>query len=646
MPLDAEALTPPTPNGLTATTDKCTEIKARLERWTEQSGCSKNIPLIQWFILQRNRRSRRHVPQSYTDEPPNPENGTSYTYYLPVTGCESAVVLAASSNTATGRTYGDPTAPGSFAASAGTNSVDLTWSDASKESRYLIKRTSTTGDVEFEVSENATSYTDNSVNGCEQYTYQIYAGNKCTEQGSSGVKAINEPTAKLSPDLSAYIVEAYASKAYFPDKIMVNWTVQDDNIGLVDGFDVSRSVAGENDYELLGTVQGGSMYEDFTAVGGMMYEYKVTGKLDCEGDFLTSNAITTTGFRLPYGIVNGHVEYESGVAVQGVEVLAEKASGEVIGTSLQFDGTGSVTVSDHQKLKPASFIVAEAWVKPSSVAGTSEIINKQSGGDGYRLYQQDGDVVFELNIDGVMKSVTAPSALQTGIYTHVAGAFDATGLKVYINGAIPTVVTYMLTEAGINQLTDMGMEADIVAALYTIQDVEYASFPDFESALTTLLGEPQQQRNMPLLIPVAKQVEYVTGTKTDLTGTIHQSAADLTIGSGFTGNIDEIRLWNIAKDEAAIAFDYKRIVGNDALGIAGYWRCDENFGSTVYDVSKSGGNFHKNDGDFRRGSGFQRFHTIRYTARLDRRDQCQWRLYHSVCALLRYRRKLHPYPAL
>jgi fibronectin type 3 domain-containing protein len=586
--LDAKSLIPATPTGLTATTDKCSEIKLD---WSI-TGSPDAVKIY------RNGTEIGEVGgmfRTFTDEPANPQTGTSYTYHLRAynQGCAGS-----NSTSAVGRTFGDPTAPGNFAATAGTNSVTLTWTDAVNESRYIIKRSSASGATEFEVSANATSYTDNSVNGCEQYTYQIYAGNKCTEQGSSGIKAIAEPTAKLIPDLSAYLLYTDASKAYFPDKVMVEWQVQGNNVNMVDAFEISRSIAGENNFEVLGTVSGGTMYNDPSAIGGILYEYRVKGNLNCDGDAVSSNSLTTTGFRLPYGIVNGHIQYEDGVAVQGAEVLAEKASGTPYGNSLLFDGASRVTVPHHNRLNPASYLVAEAWIQPNSLAGEKDIITKQSGALGYRLYQNNTNVVFEININGTLRTVTAPNVLQTGVFTHVAGSFDAEGVKIYINGEIPSLTTFMLTAQDLSDLADIGFEEDNLLALTALQDIEYASLQDFGDAVTGTIGEAQQQRSMPLLVPLAQIVENIVGTTFDITGTINHSAADLIFGDGFEGYIDEIRIWNNAKDEEDINFDYKRIVGNDALGIAGYWRCDENFGASIYDASKSNGLFHKNNGDF------------------------------------------------
>lgn len=585
-------LKPATPQNLSASTDLCTDVKVEwtLEGTADYAKIYRSANNSTWEEV----GEVGGMFRSFLDAPPI--EGTNYYYQVKAfkEGCVSDV-----SSSITGRSYGEPTAPGSFTAQAQTNSIKLTWSNSSRESGYTLKRSSSSGSAEFSIGENETSYIDNSLNGCEKYTYELYAVNKCTsENGSAGVAAPNQPTAKLSPVLTSYLTKVDASKAYYPDKVLVSWTVQEDNINLVDGFDVSRSIAGENNFEMLGTVRGGSSYEDMTAVGGLLYEYRVSAYLDCGGDMMESNTRTTTGFRLPYGVITGRLEYEDGMAVQDAEVLVEKTSGLTYGHSLLFDGSSSVSITNADELNPESFMVAEAWIRPSTLTGSGDIFQKQSGTSGYRLYREGNDVKFQINVGGGAKTVTASDVLQLNAWTHVAGSYDSTGVKIYIDGEIPGVTTYRLTAGDLDNLSAMGIDEEIISKLRNLRDVVYTSYPELETAVLGQIGSIQQERNMPLITPLAKKFEYLPGTNLEANGSIQHSSGSLTIGSGFSGNMDEIRIWNISKDEDNIKYNYKRIVGNDETGIAGYWRCDENFGTQIYDASKSGGLYHKNDGFF------------------------------------------------
>ncbi|NJM15350.1 MAG: hypothetical protein HC896_08195, partial [Bacteroidales bacterium] len=168
-----------------------------------------------------------------------------------------------------------------------------------------------------------------------------------------------------------------------------------------------------------------------------------------------------------------------------------------------------------------------------------------------------------------------------------------------MNGSVPVDVTYELSTEDAAYLLNAGVASEVVAKLNDIIENVYTSYDDFQDDLIAAIDTPLTQSLMPIIIPIARIVEYQPGTVLEgISGSISHNASNLTIGENFTGNIDEIRIWSKARDEETVKYDYKRLVGNDADGIAGYWRCDENFGNYIYDASKSNGEFHKNNGAF------------------------------------------------
>jgi hypothetical protein len=63
-----------------------------------------------------------------------------------------------------------------------------------------------------------------------------------------------------------------------------------------------------------------------------------------------------------------------------------------------------------------------------------------------------------------------------------------------------------------------------------------------------------------------------------------------TLRSYFTGSIDEIRIWNVARTAAQIAQDMRfRLVGNEP-GLVGYYRFDEGSGTTARDATSANRN--------------------------------------------------------
>ncbi len=55
-----------------------------------------------------------------------------------------------------------------------------------------------------------------------------------------------------------------------------------------------------------------------------------------------------------------------------------------------------------------------------------------------------------------------------------------------------------------------------------------------------------------------------------------------------TGDLDEVRIWNVARSDSQIAASMnQRLTGNEA-GLVGYWRLDDGSGTTATDSSSSG----------------------------------------------------------
>jgi hypothetical protein len=62
----------------------------------------------------------------------------------------------------------------------------------------------------------------------------------------------------------------------------------------------------------------------------------------------------------------------------------------------------------------------------------------------------------------------------------------------------------------------------------------------------------------------------------------------------FSGNIDEVRIWQRFRTEEEIGQDYKRILTGKEDNLIGYYRFNENYGTSTYDLSQNT-DFNKND---------------------------------------------------
>jgi len=72
------------------------------------------------------------------------------------------------------------------------------------------------------------------------------------------------------------------------------------------------------------------------------------------------------------------------------------------------------------------------------------------------------------------------------------------------------------------------------------------------------------------------------------TSPVHISDQNNVDDERFTGTIDEVRLWNVARTLSEIQADmYREITGSEP-GLAGYWQFDEGSGTSVYDQTLNG----------------------------------------------------------
>lgn len=114
------------------------------------------------------------------------------------------------------------------------------------------------------------------------------------------------------------------------------------------------------------------------------------------------------------------------------------------GEALEFNGTSDyISVSHNNNLNADSGLTIEAWIKASSWAKAqwqNVIVSKDgwaSGDEGYTLRAGDnGKLSFNVGDGGSggWHEVASGSVMKTGQWYHVAGTFDGTTLRVYING--------------------------------------------------------------------------------------------------------------------------------------------------------------------------------------------------------------------
>lgn len=111
--------------------------------------------------------------------------------------------------------------------------------------------------------------------------------------------------------------------------------------------------------------------------------------------------------------------------------------------ALDFDGTNDkVGVLDSPELNPQTALTIEAWINAEewqSSIWAGVIVSKQGTNPdkGYCLSGgENGRVEFTVSINEAWSSVATPQLLGTNAWYHIAGVYNGTQMKMYINGVL------------------------------------------------------------------------------------------------------------------------------------------------------------------------------------------------------------------
>jgi hypothetical protein len=448
-------------------------------------------------------------------------------YYYRIYSINTCAVISTTYAECNGISPSDPTMATGITATTNTvtNTVTVEWNDnANNETKYEIVRTDDQGNTIYvQANPNDTLYVDQGVAACRQYTYKVRVFNDCV---LSGITSTGSASATLPPPNlnSTFASPNYftGSKGYFVNRVELKWS--NGNNGVLDFIKILRKVLGSATpaVQIASVTPGTQIYHDNTADAGVFYQYYLVGEKYCLGTTYYTDTISDIGFRSATGIVNGHIDYTGGIAVEGAKVTLEPANGTT-GKSMYVTPGNYGVVPNSTDFNFTNAMTIEAYVKIAASAANMGIVEKAGAFD--LKFTSANNIVFGTT-NGAYQSVSYNSAIDDGTWHHIASVYDGSLLKLFLDGNL-----------------------------------------------------------------VGTQVQ---------TGNITINANNINIGNvlGSSMNIDEVRVYNVAKTDLQITQDYSRVMRGNENGLVAYYRFNEGAGAAFYDASYLGTTYNENHGAF------------------------------------------------
>ncbi|MEM9801572.1 MAG: LamG-like jellyroll fold domain-containing protein [Planctomycetota bacterium] len=104
---------------------------------------------------------------------------------------------------------------------------------------------------------------------------------------------------------------------------------------------------------------------------------------------------------------------------------------------LRLDGAWAHARVDADEIDfPDGPFTLEAWIKADAFKGRQGIVCKTEGSE-YGLFANDGELAFPVHLDGAyVEPKAGPRRMVAGRWHHVAGVFDGSELRIYLDGTL------------------------------------------------------------------------------------------------------------------------------------------------------------------------------------------------------------------
>lgn len=406
----------------------------------------------------------------------------------------------------------------------------------------------------------------NYLNNCQTYEYKVKIS-KCSNDSISNAihYTVNTSVSDLfvSEDATSdpdNIKDLSASKGYYADKVRLTWANNHNSI--IEKFEILRKEANSNNYTIIDEVINSiHIYEDEYAEAGSMYSYKIVAYVPCGEETFTIESTPQIGFRMPEGIVSGHIEYEGGNTVEHVKVSVNSTE-TASSYSVNLENTNAhIRIDDLDNTFENQDFGFSTWLNVNYAPFSKAIVTLYDANNNQKL----------------------------GIY-HRYGACQIQ-IKYFSNGSLTSLYTPQNSSPFDSENLSTGWYH--IACDYDKNQNLFRVF---------INGEQIWQNTMDIELSDVAKVSI---------GALISNESD--ISQHLTAKLDEICLYNttlpadeiIQIEDVAYYTAYNKYIPKNTDGLIAYYHCDENQESlaTLFDISKSD-QFNKNDAALYNGATY------------------------------------------
>ncbi len=492
--------------------------------------------------------------------------------------------------------------------------VHLQWNFVSEIDSLEIYRD---GVAVGKITGNNATFTDNVPQRGVLYNYTLNAKNECGwGEQSEGVAGISPDDPEKSPNLIVSEIPGVG--------IQLNWV----DVDLETGYQVERNLLGGGGATFFDVDQDMTEYIDESVIICQTYEYRIISINDCKPEgvaadsvrqiILTpdlSNSFNETSLSGSKGYHSNRVQLDWSVEnnanfLNGFKIYRKQldsAEDSVLIASVNSGSNNYVDNFADAGVLYEYFIIGESQCENTTIYSNveSDIGFRSPFGTVTGNVSYTGGIAVEdvrisaestSQIDGHSVELTGADSLKV-LSSPSLNFNDAFVLESWLS---PLDLSSDFTIARRSGQFEIAYDGDIQSFIFSTthtDGTEAALYADGSGVLENNFTHVAFKYADDSLFFFLNG-ENVASLETGTTENMASVSSPIFIGQGYSGLIDETRIWSLAKSDGDIARDHSRIMVGGEAGLKVYLRYNEGAGNWAYDISKVGNAFNKNHAEF------------------------------------------------